>query len=256
MTNGIGGYAAGTVAGSLTRRYHGLLVASFEPPLKRTLLLAKLDETVHYLGESLPLFVNHWASGVIEPPGNHHLDQFHLEGSVPVWTYGVRDAQLQKRVWMAPGENTTYIRYDNLRASKPLILSLEAFLNFRDYHGNTRAGIIRFDIKSFPGGFEVRDVETDRLFFVYGAGAEISVDPEWSSGYFLKVEGYRGLDPIDDHLRGAKLEVSLEPGKSFTVITSTKKGLPGRFDAQLRNSQEPGPNFTRSCQRIKRGSCR
>ncbi len=41
VTNGIGGYASGTVAGLLTRRYHGLLVAALKPPLGRTLMLAK-----------------------------------------------------------------------------------------------------------------------------------------------------------------------------------------------------------------------
>ena len=40
-TNGLGGFASGTVAGLLSRRYHGLLVAAPAPPLGRTLLVAK-----------------------------------------------------------------------------------------------------------------------------------------------------------------------------------------------------------------------
>ncbi|MBL8145868.1 MAG: glycogen debranching enzyme N-terminal domain-containing protein, partial [Anaerolineae bacterium] len=48
VTNGIGGYAMGTVAGVLTRRYHGLLNAALQPPLGRTLLLARLDAAAHY----------------------------------------------------------------------------------------------------------------------------------------------------------------------------------------------------------------
>ena len=48
--NGIGGFASGTVAGLLTRRYHGLLVAALKPPVGRTLLVAKLDETVAVRG--------------------------------------------------------------------------------------------------------------------------------------------------------------------------------------------------------------
>ena len=47
-TNGIGGFASGTVAGLLTRRYHGLLVAALTPPLGRTVLVSKLDETLSY----------------------------------------------------------------------------------------------------------------------------------------------------------------------------------------------------------------
>lgn len=69
VTNGIGGYAAGTVAGALTRSYHGLLVAALGPPLGRTLLLAKLDESVHYDGETYPLFANQWNPETIEPLG-------------------------------------------------------------------------------------------------------------------------------------------------------------------------------------------
>jgi predicted glycogen debranching enzyme len=60
VTNGIGGYASGTAAGFLSRRYHGLLIAALRPPLERTLLLSKLDETATYDGNSYPLFTNHW----------------------------------------------------------------------------------------------------------------------------------------------------------------------------------------------------
>src|SRR5262245_53885715 len=45
VTNGIGGYASGSVSGALTRREHGLLVAALEPPCRPTLLLAKLAES-------------------------------------------------------------------------------------------------------------------------------------------------------------------------------------------------------------------
>ena len=52
VTNGLGGYASGTVAGTTTRRYHGLLVAALQPPVKRTVLVNALDETVRYRGTS------------------------------------------------------------------------------------------------------------------------------------------------------------------------------------------------------------
>jgi predicted glycogen debranching enzyme len=69
ITNGIGGYASGTVAGVLTRCYHGLLVAALNPPLGRTLLLTKLEETVRYGETTYPLQTNRWADGRIEPHG-------------------------------------------------------------------------------------------------------------------------------------------------------------------------------------------
>src|SRR6516162_9157555 len=63
VTNGIGGFAAGTVSGLLTRRYHGLLIAALKPPLGRTLLVAKLEETARYADGSYPLSTDRWADG-------------------------------------------------------------------------------------------------------------------------------------------------------------------------------------------------
>src|SRR6516225_2824436 len=85
VTNGIGGYASGTVSGNLTRRYHGLLLAALKPPVGRTQLVAKLEETANYDGFDWALATNRWASGVIEPKGYFNIESFRLEGITPVW---------------------------------------------------------------------------------------------------------------------------------------------------------------------------
>ncbi|MDH5429209.1 MAG: glycogen debranching enzyme N-terminal domain-containing protein, partial [Nitrospirota bacterium] len=85
VTNGIGGFASGTVAGSLTRRYHGLLIAALTPPLGRTLLTSKLEETVENDGQTLQLSTNHWHEGTVAPTGFAFMERFHLEGTTPVW---------------------------------------------------------------------------------------------------------------------------------------------------------------------------
>src|SRR5262250_2325924 len=74
VTNGIGGFASGTVAGLLTRRYHGVLVAALKPPLGRTLLVSKLDEFAEYDGKTYPLATNRWAGGAIDPAGYSHIE--------------------------------------------------------------------------------------------------------------------------------------------------------------------------------------
>jgi predicted glycogen debranching enzyme len=82
VTNGIGGYASGTVAGLLSRRYHGLLVAALQPPLGRTLLLTKLDEVVLYDGIAYALHTNRWTDRVVAPHGYRQIESFALEGTV------------------------------------------------------------------------------------------------------------------------------------------------------------------------------
>jgi len=82
IANGLGGYAGGTIAGSLTRRYHGLLIAPVGSPLGRRLILAKADATLIAGAQSWPLFTNRWTSGAIAPAGHVRIASFHLD-SIP-----------------------------------------------------------------------------------------------------------------------------------------------------------------------------
>src|SRR6267143_3420323 len=80
VTNGIGGYASGTLAGSQTRRYHGLLVAALQPPVGRTQLVSTFDEIVHYAGADHSLATHRWSTGALDPKGFLLLESFRLEG--------------------------------------------------------------------------------------------------------------------------------------------------------------------------------
>ena len=104
VTNGIGGFASGTVSGNLTRRYHGLLLAALHPPVGRTQMVAKFEETALYDGADYPLSTNRWVSGSVEPKGYLNVESFHLEGTTPVWRFTIGDALLEKRIWMQQGE--------------------------------------------------------------------------------------------------------------------------------------------------------
>src|SRR5689334_578672 len=95
VTNGLGGFAAGTVALANTRRYHGLLVASLKPPVERLVLVSKVDVEVEYRGRRYPLTANEYADGTIAPRGFDHLVSFRLDGSIPVWTFAIADALLE-----------------------------------------------------------------------------------------------------------------------------------------------------------------
>ena len=127
VTNGIGGFASGTVAGLVTRRYHGLLVAALKPPLGRTLLVSKLDEAAEFDGQSYSLATNRWTGGALDPQGYRNLESFRLEGTTPVWTFACADALIEKRLWMQQSANTTYVQYQLVRASQSLDLTWAAF---------------------------------------------------------------------------------------------------------------------------------
>src|SRR5207245_10160053 len=117
VTNGIGGFASSTIAGHPTRRYHGLLVAALKPPLGRTLLVSKLDETAHYEGQAYPLSTNRWHGGGVDPEGYRQIERFGLEGNTPIWTFACAVARVEARIWMLRGAHTDYVRYAQLLSS-------------------------------------------------------------------------------------------------------------------------------------------
>ncbi len=221
VTNGVGGYASGTVAGVLTRRYHGLLVAGVQPPVGRLLLLTKLDETAEYQGHAYPLFANRWAGGVVEPLGFVHLERFHLEGTTPVWTFALGDALLEKRVWMQPGQNTVYIRYDLRRASGPLRLTLKALVAHRDHHADTR-GEPRLEVTPVAHGLRVSASPDAASCYVLSERAEARPAYEWYHDFFLSVEDSRGLNALDNHLYAGQFQATLDAGQSLTLVASTE----------------------------------
>jgi predicted glycogen debranching enzyme len=231
VTNGIGGYASGTVAGLLTRRYHGLLIAALNPPLGRTLLLTKLDETAEMGGLTYPLHTNRWADGTVVPHGYLNIESFTLEGTMPVWRYACADALLEKRIWMQPGANTTYVQYTLSRATLPLKLSLKALVNYRDYHSRTQGNAWQMAIEPVEQGIQVMAFPDAVPLLLLsdalreGLAERVSIVPahNWNYGFDLIVERNRGLSDREDHLHVATFEITLNPGDAFTFVASSEQ---------------------------------
>ena len=219
VTNGIGGYASGTISGVLTRRYHGLLIAARKPPLDRKLLLVKLDETVEYDGESISLFTNRWDDGSVNPDGYRYIESFYLDGIIPVWKYTFADALLEKRIWMQQGTNTTYVRFSLIRGSYPVQLTLKALVDDRDHHGETHGGAPML-VGRIEGGVQVT-APGSSPFYLLSDGANLQIQNEWYRSFALLVEQFRGFRGIEDHFFAAEFTATLQPGESLTIIVST-----------------------------------
>ncbi|MDB9388786.1 amylo-alpha-1,6-glucosidase [Microcystis aeruginosa] len=249
VTNGIGGFAAGTVAGLLTRCYHGLLIAALAPPTQRTLLVTKIDESVQYNQKLYHLASNRWLGATIEPQGYINIESFHLEGTIPVWTFICGDALLEKRIWMEQGENTTYTRYTYLRGNSPLTLNLTAFVNYRDFHGNTQGFNWQMAISPLEKGVRVIAYDNAVPFYLLISQGEVFPAHIWYYRFDLAVERYRGLIDRENHLHAASFSATLKVGESVTIAASTRPdpSLDGqsslesryRYENSLINPQQP-----------------
>ncbi len=124
VTNGLGGYASGTIGGTCTRRFHGKLIAALPAPLGRTMMLNHLEEWITGPGD-LRMELN----------GSEWLDEFALECGIPVWRYSQGTIRVEKRVVMPYGQNTTYVIFRLLHGPQGLTLHLRPSIHFRPHEG-------------------------------------------------------------------------------------------------------------------------
>jgi len=237
LGNGLGAYAAGTVAGSLTRRYHGLLVAPVNPPLGRQLVFTKADASVHDGTRSWPLFSNRWADGTVAPQGYRHIESFRLEGRMPVWRFALGDAVVEQRIWMEQGAHTTCVawRLQPLAAQdrRRRELRVKVTVNARDHHGNTAPGAFTPQLQMDQGTLRIAHPD---WFEAYLQAAHGTLQPEqaWYENFLLAEEQARGLHPVDSHLCVAEAVFELVPDTWVGLVA----GLGAHATIHLEDSME------------------
>jgi predicted glycogen debranching enzyme len=221
VTNGLGSYASGSITGANTRRYHGLFVASLTPPVRRTVLFSRLDETLSFGdgGVSYQLATNYWQSGVVAPQGYSLLEAF-SEQPAPTWSYRVPAGRLIKQVFMIPGEQRVFVGYtwladDDKTTAK---LDLAVLLNCRDFHGETKGaddwqfGQEQTDEKSVI----IRPFQGAQPLSLQLDHGAYSQDPAWYRSYYWPREHERGLGDHEDCFRAGSVHVTLAAGQSVT----------------------------------------
>src|SRR4051794_13306607 len=125
VTDGLGGYAMGTVGGLATRRYHGLLMVATEPPSGRMLGLAALDPVLTIGTTQVRLGTHEWSDGTVGPAGYKHLESFELRDGLPSWRWAVGDVRLEAELAMMHGHPAVGVVYRLARAPGPVRLDIE-----------------------------------------------------------------------------------------------------------------------------------
>jgi predicted glycogen debranching enzyme len=221
VANGLGGYASGTVGGSLTRSYHGYLVAALQPPGGRTLLLAKCDESCTYLGVTYDLATNHWRSGTTAPNGYRLLERFFLDGTTPVWQFAFGGALVEKRLTLQPDANVALVRYSVMRAVGPVAFEVRAIADYRDHNATSSGGLALPAVALEDEAVTVRFAGSDVALYLRSDRCVPSPASDWYRDYDLVRERERGLPDRDDHVHAATFAFSLEPGEAAHLWAGT-----------------------------------
>lgn len=220
LTNGLGGYASGTVSGAHTRRYHGLLVAAFQPPTDRHLVFTKIDERLKTAAGTAELASNQWADKAISPQGHQYLQAFDHRPH-PTWTYAYGDAELTKEVQLLPGRQAVQIRYRLSPASEPAELELAWLVNYRDAHAETTGGRNKLyqQMMTENGVVVQAHAGAHPLSLAWERGTYKRTDV-WYYEFFYAREAERGQSPREDHYNPGITTIALEPGDSVTLTVA------------------------------------
>jgi len=219
-TNGIGGYASSTIPCLNTRKYHGLLVAAMSPPVRRMVLLSRIEETLWIAGTPTALDCNEYP-GVVHPQGHQLLRAFRAD-PCPTWIYAAGGWRLRKQLRLLPGQNAVVVSYTLLEGPGPIDLEIRPLLALRGIHELTFQR---------NGGFAVEDrsnrhhripptAHTPEFFFAHSG--RFSERSDWYLNQIYRQEVQRGYAGLEDLWTPGIIRLRLLPGHAAHFVGSAE----------------------------------
>jgi predicted glycogen debranching enzyme len=225
VTNGLGGFASGTLAGVVTRLYHGMLVAALPVPQGRMVMLSRVDDAVVLDdGTIYPLSAGDRSADAPQPPVPSPLTSFRLDHGMPVWTFTLPAQIVEKRVVMPYGQNTTEVIYQRVSGTGALRLRLSLAMQVRRLEDPVSTTIPGpYVLRSADDGYEIgvgSGAGALRVSLVGGATAVSHAAHTESQFYAL--EAARGYDSVGELWSPGAIEVEFDSSGMAALIVSTE----------------------------------
>jgi len=227
VANGLGGYAAGTIPGVASRRYHGLLNAALPAPLGRHMMFNQLTEFLRLPDGSTALLGGEERGGKpLDLVGVPFLKSFRLEVGLPVWTYAVGDIVMEKRVFLPHNQNTVYVNYRLVEGKKTVRLKLRPALHFRPHEAPVNhAHYGTYSLTCQDHRYEVSVATTGfppLRFFVHGKRKAFTLESGHLEDLLYRVEESRGYESRGDLWCPGYFRADLTPDDDVTLVASTE----------------------------------
>jgi predicted glycogen debranching enzyme len=227
VTNGLGGYASGTVSGAVTRRYHGLLIAALPGPLGRIVMWSHVSEFLRFGDDDVvSLGAEERAGGQLDLKSADYLTEFRLEDGLPVWTYHVREVVVEKRVLLPHLQNTVHVSYQVISKGKPPQLELRPAFHFRNHEAPVDSDLgAPYKLTVVDGRYEMaasrRKLPALRME-LHGRQAAFTNAPAKIPQVVYRIEQQRGYSYEGELWSPGFFRVDLTEQSTATLIGSTE----------------------------------
>jgi len=220
-TDGLGGFASGTITGPRTRRYHSLLLTATTPPTGRLMLVNGFDAWLETANGRQFLSTQRYAPDVTAPDNAAKIVEFSND-PWPRWVYETSDgAQVELELCVAHGTPLTVLRWRLLTPRKNVWLFVRPFLSGRDYHGLHHEN----PAFSFEAALEGERVIWRPYQGVPGVVAltngSYAHQPDWYRNFLYDEERARGLDCTEDLATPGFFAFDLSLPEAVLLLTTT-----------------------------------
>ena len=146
VTNGLGSYASLTHSNDNIRKFHGLLIASLNPPTKRWMVVSNVYDRIN---------VEDKVYDLRNYKGRFVFDVF------PSFLYDVEGVKLKKTIFMEYQKNTTFVKYE-IKTDKPISAIHNPAINSRHFYDTTEPGSVSFKQDFFEHGVCIKPSNIDK----------------------------------------------------------------------------------------------
>ena len=196
ITNNAGGYASSSVVGCNTRRYHGLLIGSLNPPVDRVMSLACCLEMIVADSKIYNLSTFEF-SDRFAPENFNYIKAFRKNAGVH-FDYETPKAHLTKSVYILGETNTAAIVYDFKKVFEPVDFIFRPFVGLRDFHSLQKSHA-QLKTAEFKQGLLIRHEVSDSCeLFLSSSDAKFEPDPQWWFDFVYRHDKQRGQDYKED----------------------------------------------------------
>jgi len=236
LTNTRGGYASSTVIGCNTRRYHGLLIGSLDPPVNRILALSNCLETIFWGPGKFNLGTCEFPDKIL-PDGYLRLKRFSKDtgstGSPQVgvhFDYELGDLRLTKSVYLAGEQDTVAVAYDFKEVHRPVDFALRPLVALRDFHSLQKA-TARITSESVADGLIIRHESGDSCQLLLSCpGASFEEDPQWWFNFVYRADKERGQEYTEDVFSPGVFQCRIDsPTRLVLWANLSREYKPGKY---------------------------
>jgi predicted glycogen debranching enzyme len=227
ITNGLGAYASGTIAGTNTRSHHGLLTAALPAPLGRFLMAKQITERLQFTdGTEVTLNDDTPAAPGVSSPVTRYLSEFFLDMGLPVWRFAVEGRCIvERRVFMPQRQNTVYVVYRLVEGSDSVRFRLRPWVHFRPHDkpmDTDRQDSYALHVRDDRYEITLDDDLPAMRLALFGDQVRFVIDGGARKEIFLPVEAERGYTAQRVVWSPGYFVFDLAPGQEAAVVASSE----------------------------------